>query len=711
MHKLLTAISLLTSVGVYSQEYASSEYYLIDSLDLNIISSKDRTLIDSILVRYHDCISDTCKINAISTIVEESWDENVWPLYNTWLKGHLEDKMQQETDTTLLAQFKRSYAGCLNNIGFHFNSTGQIDAALDYFFQTLNIQREISDKSGMANTFINIASIYHNRGLIESSLNYYLNSLSLHEETDNQVGIASALNGIGFIHYKQNETEKALESYERSLNIREQLNDRYGVATCLNNLGLLYKDQAQWEKSLDHYHEALGIVRELADKNGEALIMNNIAWIHKNLGHLSESLNYYTRSLEIGKELSDKNIVSHVLNELSTIKLAQGELESGRIHGLRSLKLSQELNFPANIRNAAETLAKIFKKTNQWKEALIYTELYMQMRDSIFNEDTQAAVIHQNYKYEYEKKALTDSILNAQQLVAKNARLAMLEVQDEQRRMEVDRQRGWLFLLVLGLLVVILIALLIYIRFSTVNRQKRLIEIQKASLEKLNKDLKRFAQVISHDLKTPLRGISNLVRMIEEDNPHLVTELGQSFKLIKERCSKMSHLIEGVLDYSRTEMGNQKLELVDTNITVKSALGLINNDKEIDIKVNTSLPVLKCNKIQIEQVFVNLIGNAIKYNNRPVGEGVVNVDHSFNNGLHNFTISDNGPGISDEMQLTIFEPYQNHAQVNGIESTRIGLSLVRDLVNKNGGTIGLKSKLGAGSAFTFTWPDGTISGH
>ena len=693
-----------TCIASYGQSYAPMDHYLLDSLDLQALSKKDRSLIDSVLTIYHESHTDTSRINAISIIVEESWDDNVWPRYNQWVHDFVMEKLGEDADSVTLRHLKKSYAAALNNIGYLNNSRGNIDEALANYEKTLEIQHEIDDQQGMAGTLINTGYIFLNQGMIEKALEYYYRSLKIQENTQDEWGIATALNGIGYIFYKQGETEKAFENYSRSLEIRKKLDDEYGVATCLNNIGLIFKDRGEWTRALEYYQKCLGIQEKLADQSGIATTMGNIALVYKSLGDLEKAFGYYSESLAISEEINDKLKISYCLNSLAGILLSQGYLESARVYALKSLKLANELNYPVYIRDAAETLSSIAKKQTNWQQALFYHELHIQMRDSIFSEETITAAIRQEYKYKYEKRAFADSISNLELQKMKEAQLAASEAEKDRLHLLSIKQRQQSYFLIISLSVVLLFIGIVYSRLKVIKTQKRIIERQKEELEDMNRELKQFANVTSHDLKTPLRGIANLVTMIEKDYPDLEGDLERYFQLMRERAVKMHELINGILAYSKA--GRQKMMKGRVNLDklLKTVIDQLNNEKGVKIKVTPGIPDVVGNKTQLEQVFSNLLGNAIKYNHRDTGEGKVEVGYSSRVGFHEFTVSDNGPGIRKNMQSAVFDLFKKSHQREGLDSTGIGLSIVQKLVTQNGGKITLSSDLGQGATFRFTWP-------
>ena len=715
---ILLGLLLLMQNLTFGQGFVDSKYYLVDSLDFSEISARDKTLVDSILVLFHECNTDTCRMNAVGAIVEESWDDNVWPRYNQWLYDFSHEKLKSEKDSAVLFELKKTKANALNNKGYLHNSRGEDDKALDYYNRTLEIQKQIDDKAGLAGTYINLSSILLKNGLVQQALEYYYSSLRLEEETGNNVGIARALNGIGYIYYLQNDEQKAKEHYDKSLKIRQELGDKYGIATCLNNIGLLYRDKGEWDEALEYYNKCLKLEKELVDKNGIAISLGNIGFIYKEKGDLEKALIHYFESLSLKETLGDERGVSQALKNVADVMLQKNNLNQAHKYALQNMQLANKLGYPSTIRDAAETMANLSKKENNWRDAYKYQGLYAQMKDSVFNKETLESSIQQQYKYVYDKKALADSVRNAQAQEFQKAETERLQLLADKRQ-----QRS--YLLVAGLLLALLSIALIYGRFKVVRRQKweiqaqkdkveeekrkndlytKNIEQQKEELEHLNQDLQQFASSISHDLRAPLRGISGLVSMILEDNPDIDAEMKELLDLIKDRSIKSHEMVEGILAYSKAGRDAQEVSVVDVAELVQKLVDETSNTNQVKITVTGDFPTITCNRYQLEQVFSNLINNAIKYNHREKGLGEVAISVEQSPKFYEFSVVDNGPGIPERMRESVFDIFKKAHSSGHPESSGIGLSIVKKLVARNGGKVILNSKLGEGSTFKFTIP-------
>jgi signal transduction histidine kinase len=224
----------------------------------------------------------------------------------------------------------------------------------------------------------------------------------------------------------------------------------------------------------------------------------------------------------------------------------------------------------------------------------------------------------------------------------------------------------------------------------------------KADLEERNHELKEFAYVISHDLRAPLRAIANLSEWLAEDLGDLLKEETQHhFNLLQARISRMQALIEALLQYSRIGRTNVDKVVVAVEQLLEEIIDSLAPPLQFTIEVASGMPTFTTEQISLQQVFANLIDNAIKYHHRQ--DGRVKISVRDKGKFYEFAIADDGPGIAPEYHQKIFAIFQTLHSKDVRESSGIGLSIVKKIVELQGGKVTLVSQLGQGSTFYFTW--------
>ena len=228
-------------------------------------------------------------------------------------------------------------------------------------------------------------------------------------------------------------------------------------------------------------------------------------------------------------------------------------------------------------------------------------------------------------------------------------------------------------------------------------------KLMENELRERNRELDQFAYVVSHDLKAPLRAIDSLSSWIEEDlQGNMTPAVSEHIGLMRNRVQRMQEMIQGILEYSR--VGRVQSQMAECN--VKNLLEEIISDlslpEDFTVSIGEGMPVLHTEVLRLRQVFSNLIDNAVKHHNKQEGRIEINVKEEET--LYVFSVTDDGPGISEAYHSRIFELFQVLQPRDVKENTGVGLALVKKIVETQNGQIQVSSQVGFGTTFTFTWP-------
>ena len=225
------------------------------------------------------------------------------------------------------------------------------------------------------------------------------------------------------------------------------------------------------------------------------------------------------------------------------------------------------------------------------------------------------------------------------------------------------------------------------------QRNKLLVDLEQSNLE-----LQEYAHIVSHDLKSPLRNISTVANWMREDYKDVLGEEGiNNLDLIDTTLEKMENLISGILNYSTITNDLERTD-VDLNETLIDVINSVYVPNNVSVSIKSKFPIVQANKIRMQQVFQNLIGNAALYIDKE--EGLIEVDYKEDPNYYTFSVKDNGMGIDKKYVDKIFQIFQSLTPRK--DSTGIGLSLVKKIVSFYGGEIWVDSELGKGSTFYFT---------
>jgi signal transduction histidine kinase len=233
----------------------------------------------------------------------------------------------------------------------------------------------------------------------------------------------------------------------------------------------------------------------------------------------------------------------------------------------------------------------------------------------------------------------------------------------------------------------------------------RTAELRKANsaLKAINDELTNFAYVVSHDLKAPLRGIGSLADWLSSDYSDRLDGQGQEYlRLLQLRVRRLDGLIDGILQYSRIGRVREAIVPVPLQPLVEEVVDALHAPAHIRVTIENPLPTVQAEPTRMQQLFQNLIANAINYLDKP--EGDIRIGCAADGEMWRFHVADNGPGIERSQFDKIFHLFQTLQPRDRVESTGVGLAIVKKIVELYGGHVWVESEPGAGSTFCFTLP-------
>jgi light-regulated signal transduction histidine kinase (bacteriophytochrome) len=204
-------------------------------------------------------------------------------------------------------------------------------------------------------------------------------------------------------------------------------------------------------------------------------------------------------------------------------------------------------------------------------------------------------------------------------------------------------------------------------------------------------------------MKAPLRGIDNVVSWMEEDHAtEMSPKIVEYMEIIKGRLMRAENLIHGILSYARIGKETQDKEEVDLNQLVDEVGESLMMKSGLKLIIYPKLPKFYTEKVPLLQIFSNLIGNAIKHHDKP--NGFIKVYHKEFLQHYEFFVEDNGPGIGKNYHKKIFLIFQTLQERDSVESTGVGLAIVKKILDDRNQNIQISSDVGNGAIFSFTWP-------
>lgn len=415
--------------------------------------------LDSLKTELYKAKHDTARCFILSVLIENEYDEKIWPLYNDSMLLLAKKNMERLPAGSLKTLYTTYYANAINNKGFLAQEQGNISKALEHYSASLKITESIGEKKVSATTINNIAYIYMQQGDITKALDWVQKALRLQKITGDKKGASQSLNNLGNLYHRKNESQKALAYFEESLKMQIELGDKYGESMCLGNIGDVYIKSGNRKKGAE----------------------------------------YILKSLEIRKKLDDPEGIAYSLERVADLMFQEGNYTEALKYGKESFEVAKRSNYAESVRNASRTLYKVYKKLNKDKEALDMHELYFRMYDSLNNEATRKASIKNQLEYEYEKKAAADSV----------------KLADEKKitQMQLTQEKTQRYALYGGLALVIIFSVFMVNRFLITNKQKKIIELKERETQQQNTIITEQKHLVEEKQKEILDSINYAKRI------------------------------------------------------------------------------------------------------------------------------------------------------------------------------------------------------
>lgn len=350
---------------------------------------------------------------------------------------------------------------------------------------------------------------------------------------------------------------------------------------------------------------------------------------------------------------------------------------------------------PAQVHNCNKLETQISRVVNYWNSLPVY--------DNSFPIEQKLLITRKENILMTEVNVAIDSLIAREKLLL-------------DKRTSANRNLANLVLLLLciGVIVtvVIVIIMIMVIRKGLERRSQYKEHLMRSNKElqytlqekqQINAQLERFTYVTAHDLKSPIAGSMALVTFIAEDErvkPH--ADLNEMTGMLYDTLQNLNDRIKSVLEYSISAGKEQQVEQVDVHRLVKNIKEILFHPKNIEIRIAEDLPVITGNEAKLQQIFQNLMSNAVKYNDK--AQGLIEIGYSEDEHSYRFFVKDNGPGIKDGDHERIFELFEvTDNEAHGESSTGIGLNLLKTLVEEQGGRIWVEPNESGGATFCFTW--------
>jgi signal transduction histidine kinase len=607
----------------------------------------------------------------------------------------------------------------LSFIGLANANKGDYEKSLEYHYRSIEVAIEQTDSIQLAYSYNNLGRLFLDEGDQARAYNNLIRSKELFEILNDKSGLAYVYRSLANVYKSQKEYTKAIEMATRAVELRKQLVSPRDLASSYMELGLVYQSMNKSKTALAKFALADSIEVRINDKVAKAEIRLGMAEILFEEKEYREAFEGAIAVLETISASSNRKLFLRASLICGKYYFQKGD-DNKAILVLGRIMSDENSGTPYFQRDACHVLYELYKRGRDSPRANAYLTKYNILDEKLQNQELNNQIERLSFQLQIEKKEKENELLKANQLkieatVSKQhsqnilllivlislSGLAVILWTASRKRRRINRQ-------------LILQNQQIDFQRLEITRQNEKLSRRNQELSELNNEKDSLMNIVAHDLKTPLHGISGLAMVMEEEG-----DLPEHHKvivdLIKDSTRAGLKMITDLLDVNALEAGsNPQYSSFDLGKLLEEKiqpLQILASTKKITLTLNNSNrePVVS-DPDYFNRILDNLISNAIKFSMK---SSVISVSSTRVDNHVVIAVKDQGPGFSEQDKKLIFQKFKRlSARPTGGESSNgLGLAIVKTLVDRLGGEIELKTGAGSGSEFIIRIPDRSVIGN
>jgi two-component system, NtrC family, sensor kinase len=664
---------------------------------------------------------------------------------------------------------KEEQADIYNAIALVYDFNFQNEPAIKNHQISIKLYREAGKKNKLASELTYLAVAQRNLGKYGDALENLMESLKISRQTNDNKTMVETYLAMGFVYLFVEKWDDALKSQRDALQIYEKLNDTLGIARVYNDMGVANMAAGNLKTALKHHQAALGIRLKSKEYYYTFSSYSYIGEIYEEMSNFPEALRNYEAGLKLAELSGMKTSITDANLECGMVHFKTNDLDKAMEHFIVALKLSRDTEDRTGESKAAMNIARIYLLRNETGKAISWLKkaekatpesafkflsgIYKSLAATYF----KIGDFENAYKDQLLYSQVKDSLVIAENRVKITTLANRLEIENKQalqnekynkmleiNQSELKRQRTFRNFILFGMFVILVMAVVFFIRFIEKNKLnaklKNLLSDLKSTQSQLIQSEKmaslgELTAGIAHEIQNPLNFVNNfsevntelIAEMKDEIDKGNIDEVKAIANDIAANEQKINHhgkradaIVKGMLQHSRSSSGVK--EPTDINALADEYLrlayhGLRAKDKSFNATMKTDFDetIGKINVIpqDIGRVILNLITNAFyvvdeKKKMQPdVYEPTVSVSTKKNGDKVFISVKDNGYGISQNALDKIFQPFFTTKPAG--QGTGLGLSMSYDIIKAHGGELKVVTKEGEGAEFLIQLPEKVTS--
>ncbi|MCA8829659.1 tetratricopeptide repeat protein [Hymenobacter sp. BT728] len=562
------------------------------------------------------------------------------------------------------------------------NAEGRYAQAVETAMQGLRLAERTRDTLRSTKFLSDLGDTYSAQGDFPRALRSYLESVRRLKLIGNDTGLGSDYASIGNVYQSQEQYRRSLPYYDLAIQTLRRAGDSSSVARCYVNAGVALRNLREYDQAARLFRKAEANFTALHQPVNVAAVLENLAILYLRQNQPARVIPLMDHSLRLLRPGGDQTlIVSALFNQAQAYYLLRNWAQAER-YAQECLQLTQKIGILPDQYNAADLLSKLARQRGDFREALRFREVAVAAKDSTFN---------------HEKSEALGRLQGDFDLSQERHRVQLLR-KDQQLQEQRLRQQRWVVLGLTGGLLLVLGAGIGLWRVNRLLDQKnRKIEEQRALLEQLNRTKDRLFSIIGHDLRGPLHSLHAFVALLNlKQLPQ--EKLAQYSQRLDQTLNQVLGLIDNLLSWAAVQM--QASDRVSPSAfplqeSVEENFRLLRTAAENkDLTLSSTLTgeeTVWADADMVRLILRNLLSNAIKFT--PAG-GTIQVGATETAaGDWQVAVTDSGVGLTAEQLHALSQPTPPRSTVGTAQErgTGLGLVLVRDFVERNGGRLRVES--------------------
>ncbi|NGP77419.1 sensor histidine kinase [Balneolaceae bacterium YR4-1] len=569
---------------------------------------------------------------------------------------------------------------------------GENQKAIEIYKEALALVDTVADARTAAGIAQNMGDAYMNLGARGQAFSNYNKAIAFGEKAQDSLFLATSLNNIGESHNSSKEYGDASYYLERALEISHDIGFKPGLLRVYLNLGNTRSGQSRFDEAETLYTRALELSSVIRPDTPPVQIQYNLGELYNRMERYEQAEDYFRRSLDNSRKLGIPQGIYFNSTGLGNIEIGRGDFSEAVVYYNDALEVAQQLNNPTFLKAAHDKLYELRKELGEYALALNHLEQATAISDSLTTREKEQMLADYQTRLQVQRKDQMNKTLQAE----KASQEAQLQLQK------------W-FLILGGLVIIIsfISGLLLFRSNQEKNSINEKLKEQKNELEEANSIKNKLFSIVAHDLRTPLSALTGMLELVREE-ALTEEEMRELFREMEFSLHQNMSIMENLLVWAKQQMSGLKVDIQPLNARkiVDDIFGaLIFNADHKNIQLENEIEegfIVKGDYDLFKLVIRNLVSNSIKFSRN--GDKIT-VNAFRKDGKALFEVRDTGIGIPVEIQSKIFaDGIDSRKGTNEEKGSGLGLSLCREFIERQGGSIDFKSSEGEGTVFYFTLP-------